>query len=65
MLAGFLGLGIQIIYIISKSVVINYPFLWPSMYLIPIAPIIIGFLSIISSSQKDKLLLFQLAELKE
>ena len=65
MLAGILGLGIQIIYIISKSVVINYPFLWPSMYLIPIVPIIIGFLSIISSSQKDKLLLFQLAELKE
>ena len=65
MLAGILGLGIQIIYIISKSVVINYPFLWHSMYLIPIVPIIIGFLSIISSSQKDKLLLFQLAELKE
>lgn len=65
MLAGILGLGIQIIYIISKSIVINYPFLWPSMYLIPIVPIIIGFLSIISSSQKDKLLLLQLAEIKE
>ncbi len=65
MLAGIFGLVIQIIYIISKSVVINYPFLWPSMYLIPIVPIVIGFLSIISSSQKDKLLLFQLAELRE
>jgi len=65
MLAGFFGLGIQILYIVSKSVVINYPFLWPSMYLIPILPIIIGFFTIIRCSQKDKLLTFQLAELHE
>ena len=65
MLAGFFGLGIQILYIVSKSVVINYPFLWPSMYLIPILPIIIGFFTIIRCSQKDKLLTFQLAELNE
>ena len=63
MLAGLLGFGIQILYIISKSVVINYPFLWLSMYLIPVIPIIIGFLSIIRSSQKDKLLSLQLADL--
>ena len=65
MLAGLFGLGIQILYIVSKSVVINYPFLWPLMYLIPAIPIIIGTLSIIRSSQKDKLLMFQLAEIHE
>ena len=64
-LAGLFGLGIQVLYIVSKSVVINYPFLWPSMYLIPAVPVIIGFFSIIRSSQKDKLLTFQLAEFKE
>ena len=65
MLAGLFGLGIQILYIVSKSVVINYPFLWPLMYLIPAIPIIIGTVSIIRSSQKDKLLMFQLAEIHE
>jgi lipopolysaccharide export system permease protein len=64
-LASLFGLAIQILYVMSKSLVINYPFLWPAMYLVPIIPAIIGFVSIISSSQKDKLLSFQLAELHE
>jgi lipopolysaccharide export system permease protein len=64
-LASLFGLAIQILYIMSKSLVINYPFLWPAMYLVPIMPAIIGFVSIISSSQKDRLLSFQLAELHE
>ena len=63
LLAGLLGFGIQILYIVSKSAVINYPFLWPSRYIIPAVPVIISFLSIVRSSQKDKLLNFQLAEL--
>ena len=64
-LASLFGLAIQILYIMSKSLVINYPFLWPAMYLVLIIPAIIGFVSIISSSQKDRLLSFQLAELHE
>jgi lipopolysaccharide export system permease protein len=64
-LASIFGLAIQILYVMSKSLVINYSFLWPAMYLVPIIPAIIGFVSIISSSQKDKLLSFQLAELHE
>jgi lipopolysaccharide export system permease protein len=64
-LASLFGLAIQILYVMSKSLVINYPFLWPAMYLVPIIPAIIGFVSIISSSQKDRLLSFQLAELHE
>ena len=64
-LASLFGLSIQILYIMSKSLVINYPFLWPAMYLVPIIPAITGFVSIISSSQKDRLLSFQLAELHE
>jgi lipopolysaccharide export system permease protein len=64
-LASLFGLAIQILYIMSKSLVINYPFLWPAMYLVPIIPAITGFVSIISSSQKDRLLSFQLAELHE
>jgi lipopolysaccharide export system permease protein len=64
-LASLFGLAIQILYIMSKSLVINYPFLWPTMYLVPIIPAIIGFVNIISSSQKDRLLSFQLAELHE
>ena len=64
-LASLSGLAIQILYIMSKSLVINYPFLWPTMYFVPITPAIIGFVSIIRSSQKDRLLSFQLAELHE
>ncbi|MEK9598318.1 MAG: LptF/LptG family permease [Alphaproteobacteria bacterium] len=64
-LASLFGLAIQILYVMSKSLVINYPFLWPVMYLVTIIPAIIGFVSIISSSQKDRLLSFQLAELHE
>jgi lipopolysaccharide export system permease protein len=64
-LASLFGLAIQISYVMSKSLVINYPFLWPAMYLVTIIPAIIGFVSIISSSQKDRLLSFQLAELHE
>ncbi|MAK13185.1 MAG: hypothetical protein CMN43_01075 [SAR116 cluster bacterium] len=64
-LASLFGLAIQILYVMSKSLVINYPFLWPAMYLVTIIPAIIGFVSIISSSQKDRLLSFQLAELHE
>ena len=64
-LASLFGLAIQILYIMSKSLVINYPFLWPAMYLVPIIPAIFGFVSIIRSSKKDKLLSLQLAELHE
>ena len=62
-LASFFGLAIQLLYIMSKSLVINYTFFWPAMYLIPIIPALIGFFSIIKSSQRDRLLSFQLAEL--
>ena len=62
-LAGLFGLAVQIAYIMSKSVVINYPFLWPIMYLVLIIPAVIGIIIIYSSSQKDRLLSFQLAEM--
>ena len=64
-LASLFGLAIQILYILSKSLVINYPFLWPAMYLVPIIPAMFGFVSIIRSSKKDRLLSLQLAELHE